>query len=42
LHLDESVITKAGKIMSPMTVSGERWSDKLLKEVDSEQYRYSA
>ena len=42
LHLDESVLTKAGKIMSPVTVSGERWSDKLLKEVDSEQYRYSA
>jgi aryl-alcohol dehydrogenase-like predicted oxidoreductase len=39
IALDESVIEKAGDCESSL-VSGERWNDKLLKEVDSEQYRY--
>jgi len=40
IELDESVIEKAAEIVSPVSVSGERWNDTLLKEVDSEQYRY--
>ena len=42
LEVDESALVKAATIMSPLTISGERWSEKLLMEVDSEQYRYSA
>ncbi len=42
LEVDASALVKAATIMSPSTISGERWSEKLLMEVDSEQYRYSA
>ena len=41
IALDESVLVKAAEILSPFTVLGERWNEKLLMEVDSEQYRYS-
>ena len=41
LNLSDSILQKAGEIISPETVLGERWSDKILREVDSEQGRFA-
>ena len=35
------VISRAGEILSPDTIIGERWSEIILREVDSEQYRFA-
>ena len=37
---DASVIDEAGMILNPDNILGERWGDKIMREVDSEQYRY--
>ena len=41
VSVSHSVISRAGEILSPDTIIGERWSEIILREVDSEQYRFA-
>lgn len=36
----DEVIACAGRILSPESTVGERWTETILREVDSEQYRF--
>ena len=39
--VSDDVIFQAGQIVSPDTIIGERWTEIILREVDSEQYRFA-
>ena len=39
--VSESVISKAASILNPETIIGERYSETILREVDSEQFRFT-
>lgn len=41
VSVSHDVISRAGEILSPDTIIGERWSEIILREVDSEQYRFA-
>ena len=41
VSVSHGVISRAGEILSPDTIIGERWSEIILREVDSEQYRFA-
>ena len=41
VSVSHDVISRAGEISSPDTIIGERWSEIILREVDSEQYRFA-
>ena len=41
VSVNHGVISRAGEILSPDTIIGERWSEIILREVDSEQYRFA-
>ena len=41
VSVSQGVISSAGEILSPDTIIGERWSEVILREVDSEQYRFA-
>ena len=39
--VSEHVILKAASILSPESIIGDRWSETILREVDSEQFRFA-
>ena len=39
--VSEHVISKAASILSPESIIGDRWSETILREVDSEQFRFA-
>ena len=39
--VSENVISKAASILSPESIIGDRWSETILREVDSEQFRFA-
>ena len=41
VSVSHNVISQAGQILSPDTIIGERWPEVILREVDSEQYRFA-
>ena len=41
VSISHDVMSRAGEILSPDTIIGERWSEIILREVDSEQYRFA-
>ena len=41
VSVSHDVISQAGRILSPDTIIGERWPEVILREVDSEKYRFA-
>ena len=42
VSVSHDIISQAGQILSPDTIIGERWTEVILREVDSEQYRFAS
>jgi aryl-alcohol dehydrogenase-like predicted oxidoreductase len=42
LSLDPEMLRTIGEIFSPETIAGERYNDKIMREVDAEKHRFQA